>query len=56
MYLNNSLIEHGICNGTIGVITDVFPIERYVRIALSIRGSIIDVDIYEHTLLSIKWV
>src|SRR5437764_1253087 len=48
MYLNNSLISHGICNGTIGVVTNVNP-EEYARIAFSVRGSIIDIDIYKHT-------
>ncbi|EXX50623.1 PIF1-like helicase domain-containing protein [Rhizophagus irregularis DAOM 181602=DAOM 197198] len=49
MYLNNSLISHGICNGTIGVVTDVNPLEDYARIAFSIRGSLVDIDIYKHT-------
>ena len=49
MYLNNSLIEHGICNGTIGIITHVNPAEECVRIAFSVRGSIIDIDIYKQT-------
>ncbi|GET03473.1 AAA family ATPase [Rhizophagus clarus] len=49
MYLNNSLISHGICNGTIGVVTDVNPTEGYARIAFSVRGSIIDIDIYRQT-------
>jgi ATP-dependent exoDNAse (exonuclease V) alpha subunit len=49
MYLNNSLISHGICNGTIGVITDVNPSDEYVRIAFSVRGSIIDIDIHKQT-------
>ncbi|GES90087.1 Pif1-like helicase domain-containing protein [Rhizophagus clarus] len=49
MYLNNSLIFHGICNGTIGVVTDVNPTEGYARIAFSVRGSIIDIDIYRQT-------
>ncbi|CAB4412311.1 unnamed protein product [Rhizophagus irregularis] len=49
MYLNNSLIEHGICNGTMGVITDVNPSEQIVRVAFSVRGSIIDIDVYKHT-------
>ena len=30
MYLNNSLIEQGICNGTVGIITDVNPTEESV--------------------------
>ena len=49
MYLNNSLFEQGICNGTIGVITDVNPENLSVRIAFSIRGSIIDIKIYKIT-------
>ncbi|GBC08279.1 hypothetical protein RclHR1_00800006 [Rhizophagus clarus] len=49
MYFNNSLISHGICNGTIGVVTNVNPIEEYARIAFSVRGSIIDIDIYRQT-------
>ncbi|GES95496.1 AAA family ATPase [Rhizophagus clarus] len=49
MYLNNSLISHGICNGTIDVVTDVNPTEEYARIAFSVRGSIIDIDIYKQT-------
>lgn len=49
MYLNNSLIEHGICNGTIGIITDVNLIEESVWVAFSIRGSIIDINIFKQT-------
>jgi hypothetical protein len=49
MYLNNSLIFHGICNGTIGMVTDVNPLEDYSRIAFSVRGSLVDIDIYKHT-------
>jgi hypothetical protein len=41
MHLNNSLMVHGICNGTIGVITDVDPQEECVRIAFSVKGSIV---------------
>jgi hypothetical protein len=29
MYLNNPLISHNICNGTIGVIIDVNPTDEY---------------------------
>ena len=49
MYLNNSLISHGICNGTVGVITDVNHLDGYVRVAFSTKGSIIDIDVYKHT-------
>jgi ATP-dependent exoDNAse (exonuclease V) alpha subunit len=47
MYLNNSLIDQGICNGTVGVITDVDVQHRCVRVAFSVRGSLVDADIYE---------
>jgi len=30
IYLNNSLIEQGICNGTISIITNVNHLEQYV--------------------------
>ena len=46
MYLNNSLISHGICNGTVGVVTDVNHLDECVRVA---KGSIIDIDVYKHT-------
>ena len=45
MYLNNSLIDQDIYNGTVGVITDVDVPNECVRIAFSVRGSIIDIDI-----------
>ena len=47
MYLNNSLIDQGICNGTVGVITDVDVQHRCVRVAFSVRGSLVDADIYK---------
>ncbi|EXX66300.1 Rrm3p [Rhizophagus irregularis DAOM 197198w] len=49
MHLNNLLMAHGICNETIGVITDVDPQEECARVAFSVKGSIVDVDIYKHT-------
>ncbi len=49
MYLNNSLIEQGICNGTIGIITNINHPEQYARVAFSVKGSIIDIDIYKQT-------
>jgi len=49
MYLNNSLINHGICNGTIGIITDVNSAEESIRVAFSIRGSIVDINIFKQT-------
>uniref|UniRef100_U9TFY2 Uncharacterized protein n=1 Tax=Rhizophagus irregularis (strain DAOM 181602 / DAOM 197198 / MUCL 43194) TaxID=747089 RepID=U9TFY2_RHIID len=49
MYLNHFLIEYGICNGTIGINTDINHTEQYVRVAFSVRRSIIEVNIYKHT-------
>jgi ATP-dependent DNA helicase PIF1 len=49
MYLNNSIIDQGICNGTIGVITDIDIQEQSVRVAFSVEGAIIDINIYKHT-------
>ena len=49
MYLNNSLIEHRICNGTIGIITDINSSEQSIRVAFSVRGSIIDINITKQT-------
>ncbi|CAB4413183.1 unnamed protein product [Rhizophagus irregularis] len=47
--LNNFLIEDDICNSTIGIITDINHAEQYVRVAFSVRGSIIEVNIYTNT-------
>ena len=50
MYLNNSLIDQGISNGTVGIVTDVNPTEQSARVAFSIRGSIVDLNIHKkHT-------
>jgi len=49
MYLNNSLISQGICNGTVGIVTDVNILDQNVRVAFSIRGSIIDINICKQT-------
>lgn len=49
MFLNNSLIDQGICNGTVGIVTDLDLPDESVRVAFSIRGSIIDTTIYKKT-------
>jgi len=41
MYLNNSLINDGICNGTIGVITDINKQQPSVQVAFCVHGAII---------------
>src|SRR6266540_4108505 len=46
MYLNNSLIEQEICNNTIRIVTDIDFTNQSVRVAFSIRGSIINMTIY----------
>ena len=40
MYLNNSLINDGICNGTIGVITDINKQQPSVQVAFCTLGAI----------------
>ncbi|PKC13683.1 hypothetical protein RhiirA5_351365, partial [Rhizophagus irregularis] len=40
---------YGICNSTIGIITYINYEEQYVRVAFSVRGSIIEVNIYTNT-------
>ena len=41
MYLNNSLINDGICNGTIGIITDLDKQQPSVQIAFCVHNAII---------------
>src|SRR5215471_13404898 len=41
MYLNNLLSEDGICNGTIGVITDLNKEQPSVQIAFCTHGAIV---------------
>ena len=41
MFLNNSFIDEGICNGTIGVITDLNKDEPSVQIAFCVESAII---------------
>jgi ATP-dependent exoDNAse (exonuclease V) alpha subunit len=41
MYLNNSLINDGICNGTIGVITDINKQQPSIQVAFCVHDAII---------------
>ena len=50
MYLKNDLINQDICNGTIGIVTDVNLETLKVRIAFSIRGGIVDIEIKRETV------
>jgi hypothetical protein len=45
MYLKNDLSDHKICNGTIGIITDIDLEKLEVRVAFSVIGGIIDISI-----------
>src|ERR1044071_1428172 len=45
MYLKNNLIEQKICNRTVGVITDIKLESLQVRVAFSIIGGIVDIEI-----------
>ena len=49
MYLNNSLLKEGICNGTIGVITDLNKQQPSVQVAFCVRGAIIQKWIIRET-------
>src|SRR6266511_1319785 len=42
MYLNNSQMQHNVCNGTIGIITDVDVDSEQVRVAFSSHSSLVD--------------
>ncbi|GBC10072.1 hypothetical protein RclHR1_09310007 [Rhizophagus clarus] len=50
MYLNNSLSEDGICNGTIGVITDLNKQHPSVQVAFCTHGAIIQKWITRETV------
>jgi len=49
MFLNNSQAKYKICNGTIGVITDVDVENMTVRVAFSVHSGIVDMDIKKQT-------
>ena len=50
MYLKNNLIDKNICNGTIGIITDVDVENLEVRVAFSVVGGIVDIVIKKETV------
>lgn len=49
MFLNNSLINEGICNGTIGIITDVDKSIPSVQVAFCVRNAIVHKSIVKQT-------
>ena len=45
MFLNNKHIKKQICNGTIGIVTDIDKVKETVRVAFCINGGIVDVEV-----------
>lgn len=50
MYLKNNLIDQNICNGTVGVVTDIDLENLEVRVAFSVVGGIVDIGIKKETI------
>jgi ATP-dependent exoDNAse (exonuclease V) alpha subunit len=49
MYLNNSKANFKVCNGTIGIITDVDIETNSVKVSFNVPGGIIDMNIKPDT-------
>ena len=45
MFLNNKHINKQICNGSIGIVTDINRDKQIVRVAFCINGGIVDIEI-----------
>jgi len=45
MYLNNKHIKKQICNGTIGIVTDIDKDREIVRVAFCVNKGIVDIEI-----------
>ena len=45
MFLNNKHINKQICNGTIGIITDIDKNRDIVRVAFCVNRGIVDIEI-----------
>jgi hypothetical protein len=41
MYLKNDISNHKICNGTIGIVTDIDLDKLEIRVAFSVIGRIV---------------
>src|SRR5436190_14896367 len=50
MYLKNNLIEQNICNGTVGVVTDINLENLEVRVDFSIIGGFVNIVIKKETV------
>ena len=44
-FLNNQHFDKGICNGTIGVVTDVDREHLTTRVAFAVQNGIIDLEV-----------
>jgi len=42
MYLKNNMMQHNLCNGTVGIVTHVDKQSETVRVAIVARGRLID--------------
>src|SRR5581483_5375274 len=49
MYLKNDLMNQHVCNGIIGVVTNIDQSSLEVRVAFSVTGGIVDVGIKRET-------
>ena len=49
MFLNNSQFKYGICNGTIGIITDISIELQEIRCAFCVQNAIVDIAVKKHT-------
>jgi len=49
MYLKNDLMKQNICNGTVGIVTDINLDALEVKIAFSVKGGIVNIGIKRET-------
>ena len=50
MYLKNNLMDQNICNGTVGVVTDINLENLEIRVAFSVVSGIVDIGIKKETV------
>ena len=53
MFLNNSQYKYKICNGTIGIITDINIELQEIRCAFCVEGAIVDMAVKKYTSIFI---
>jgi DNA replication protein DnaC len=49
MFLNNSQYKYKICNGTIGIITDINTESQEIRCAFCVQNAIVDIAVKKYT-------